>query len=83
MTKQGGSIKTWRRRWFFLEDGTLTYYKSPSKFDAGKAPLGVISLEHCRVLEAEGKTQRAGCIEIATPRRKFFMVPQDTDDTKV
>ncbi|KJE90748.1 myosin-X [Capsaspora owczarzaki ATCC 30864] len=27
MVKQGGRIKTWKRRWFILRDGTLAYFK--------------------------------------------------------
>jgi hypothetical protein len=29
-TKQGGQIKTWRKRWFVLKDQHLHYYKVPS-----------------------------------------------------
>lgn len=30
MTKQGGRIKTWKRRWFILSDNVLYYFKNPS-----------------------------------------------------
>lgn len=29
LTKQGGSIRTWKRRYFILKDRTLYYYKTP------------------------------------------------------
>lgn len=29
LTKLGGRIKNWKRRWFVLEDGKLYYYKGP------------------------------------------------------
>ena len=28
LTKLGGKLKTWRKRWFVLKNGTLTYWKS-------------------------------------------------------
>lgn len=30
LSKQGGSIKTWKKRWFILKDYVLFYYKSNS-----------------------------------------------------
>src|SRR5207237_159820 len=29
LTKLGGKFKTWRKRWFVLKNGSLTYWKSP------------------------------------------------------
>ena len=29
MTKQGGKIKTWKRRWFVLTGNVLYYLKAP------------------------------------------------------
>lgn len=28
LTKLGGKLKTWKKRYFVLKDGTLTYWKS-------------------------------------------------------
>src|SRR5687768_11188867 len=30
LIKQGGSIKTWKRRWFILKGSNLFYYKAPA-----------------------------------------------------
>lgn len=27
LTKEGGSFKSWKRRYFILKEGTLSYYK--------------------------------------------------------
>lgn len=36
MTKQGGSIKTWRKRWFELKtDGQIYYYIEPGGVSCG------------------------------------------------
>lgn len=32
LTKLGGKLKTWRKRWFVLKNGTLTYWKSSVSF---------------------------------------------------
>ena len=30
LTKQGGRMKNWRRRWFVIKDTQLLYFKDPS-----------------------------------------------------
>ena len=37
--KEGGSIKTWKKRWCVLEKGTLYYFKSPDVRDQTQCPL--------------------------------------------
>lgn len=44
LTKQGGRIKTWKRRWFILSDNCLFYFKAPGD----KEPCGIIPLESIR-----------------------------------
>ena len=40
LTKMGGKVKSWKRRWMILQSNhTLQYYKEP-----GKVPLGTINL---------------------------------------
>ena len=41
MTKQGGRVKTWKRRWFVLSNNVVYYFKQPED----KEPLGIIPLE--------------------------------------
>eukprot|EP00736_Rhodelphis_marinus_P009417 Rmarinus@m.24388 len=45
MTKQGGFIPTWRRRWFVLKDGVLFYFADPNAI----RPKGVVSLDGASV----------------------------------
>jgi hypothetical protein len=33
LTKLGGKIKSWRRRYFVLKNGTLSYWKSQVNFN--------------------------------------------------
>jgi hypothetical protein len=66
LTKLGGRLKTWRRRWFVLKDGVLTYYKSQSDVNKSK-PRGQISLDKsCRILTAGD----SGTFQIITGNNK-------------
>lgn len=42
LTKQGGRIKTWKKRWFVLAGSCLLYFKS----NMDKDPCGIIPLEN-------------------------------------
>lgn len=68
LTKLGGKFKTWRRRWFVLKNGTLSYYKTQN--DVGRKPQGQIVLDEvCRVNRAEG----AATFEISTGKRTYYL----------
>lgn len=73
LTKLGGKLKTWKRRWFVLANGTLRYYKAQS--DVGRKPRGQIALDEvCRVTRAHGATT----FEIATEKRSFYLTADCT-----
>lgn len=42
--KQGGRYKTWKRRWFILNDNCLYYFE----FTTDKEPRGIIPLENIK-----------------------------------
>lgn len=48
--KQGGRVKSWKRRWFILNDNCLYYFE----FTTDKEPRGIIPLENIRVREVPG-----------------------------
>lgn len=49
LAKLGGKLKTWRKRWFVLKNGVLTYWKSQN--DVNRKPQGQIILDEvCRYL---------------------------------
>ncbi|KAK2707600.1 hypothetical protein QYM36_015340, partial [Artemia franciscana] len=53
LTKLGGKLKSWRKRWFVLRNGVLNYWKS--QHDTNRKPQGQIKLdENCRILRADG-----------------------------
>ncbi|XP_018797064.1 PREDICTED: uncharacterized protein CG43867 isoform X4 [Bactrocera latifrons] len=68
LAKLGGKLKTWRKRWFVLKNGTLTYWKS--QHDVNRKPQGQIMLdEACRINRAEG----ASTFEIDTGKKVYYL----------
>lgn len=64
LTKQGGRVKNWKRRWFVLKDNRLYYYKRPNDVNA----QGFIPLTRCVVKAAEVKKN---CFKIFDPHQPF------------
>lgn len=60
LLKRGGRIKTWKRRWFVLNDNCLYYFKHPKD----KQPLGIIPLENLGVRTSSGKVGKPNPFEI-------------------
>ncbi|KAL6078433.1 Rho GTPase activating protein 24 [Balamuthia mandrillaris] len=56
LTKRGGRVKSWRRRWFVLRDSMLHYYRDEKKLEA----LGFIPVDQCfiRVLSTAEDFQK-------------------------
>ncbi|XP_044163612.1 pleckstrin homology domain-containing family H member 1-like isoform X1 [Acropora millepora] len=73
LTKLGGHVKNWKKRWFVLSGGNLYYYKSEN--ETNRKPLGQIPLDGtCRIARTDG----ALTFEVATPKRTFYL----TGDTE-
>ncbi|XP_068154934.1 uncharacterized protein CG43867 isoform X9 [Drosophila tropicalis] len=68
LAKLGGKLKTWRKRWFVLKNGSLNYWKS--QHDIQRKPQGQILLdEACRINRAEG----ASTFEIDTGKKVYYL----------
>ncbi|XP_063625085.1 uncharacterized protein CG43867 [Cydia splendana] len=68
LAKLGGKLKTWRKRWFVLKNGTLSYWKSQS--ETARKPQGQIGLgEACKISRNEG----AATFEIYTGSRTYYL----------
>mmetsp|Transcript_5120 Transcript_5120/g.7216 ORF Transcript_5120/g.7216 Transcript_5120/m.7216 type:complete len:938 (+) Transcript_5120:3-2816(+) len=61
LTKQGGNIKTWKKRWFILNHNCLYYFKTPSDVE----PVGIIPLENLQCIKTE--TKKKHCLMIFDP----------------
>jgi len=70
MTKQGGSVKTWKKRWFVLKGTQLFYFKNKKDTDL----TGVIELTRESFVKREDK-KRKFCFAVGTTKRVFFMFP--------
>jgi len=69
LTKQGGLVRNWKKRWFVLKNSKLFYYHG--KTDT--AFIGEIDLETAGIQNADKKTGKKLCIEITTHGRTFFI----------
>jgi len=78
LTKQGGSIKTWKRRYFVLKDRTLYYYKTPKDV----VITGKIDLEPSSLVKEEQGKKRPNLVSITTAKRIFFMYADNAMDVK-
>jgi len=68
MVKQGGRIKTWKKRWFVLDSSKLTYYRDMNEIN----PLGTISLQVCEGV-LEDATTKKNCFMVVTKARTYKM----------
>eukprot|EP01091_Cochliopodium_minus_P009002 TRINITY_DN2134_c2_g1_i2.p1 TRINITY_DN2134_c2_g1~~TRINITY_DN2134_c2_g1_i2.p1 ORF type:complete len:1422 (+),score=367.59 TRINITY_DN2134_c2_g1_i2:21-4286(+) len=66
LTKNGGSFKSWKRRWCILKDGFITYFKQQND----EQPLGAIPLEGCLSVTKE-KDKKDNLFVINTPYRVY------------
>jgi len=78
LTKQGGSIKTWKRRYFILKSKSLYYYKTPK--DA--VITGRIDLEPNSIVREETKKAKPGMFSVNTSKRVFYMYPDRPEEMR-
>lgn len=76
LTKQGGSIKTWKRRWFVLKGKKLYYFKTRNDLEA----TGVIELEQDSFVKDEKDKKKRFMFSVGTSRRVFFIVADNEKD---
>jgi len=82
LTKCGGSIKTWHRRWFVLKGDSLYYFKTQK--DAEQT--GVIKLEpttSCNSEPAESKPNKKKYVfSVGVPGRKYMIFAETEECMK-
>ncbi|CAG7817751.1 unnamed protein product, partial [Allacma fusca] len=69
LTKLGGKFKTWRKRWFVLKNGSLTYWKSLQDVNRRSAGREIVLDENCRIIKGDG----AATFEIATGKKTYYL----------
>ncbi|KAG9263884.1 cytohesin-4 isoform X1 [Astyanax mexicanus] len=65
LLKEGGRVKTWKRRWFILTDSCLYYFQ----YTTDKEPKGIIPLENLSVKEVDDPHKQF-CLELFNPQCK-------------
>ncbi|EFA08188.1 cytohesin-1 isoform X1 [Tribolium castaneum] len=72
--KQGGRYKSWKRRWFILNDNCLYYFE----YTTDKEPRGIIPLENISVRECTDR-QKQHCFELYASGGADFIKACKTD----
>ncbi|EFA78768.1 hypothetical protein PPL_08229 [Heterostelium album PN500] len=67
LTKEGGSIKTWRKRWCVLKNGSIYYSKN-----ANTCELGIIHLKNVSSV-VQSQRKKKNLFEVITPERTYYM----------
>jgi len=76
LTKEGGSYKSWKRRWCVLKTGNLIYSKSQKG-----EQLGTIPLVEATSIEVTNTKNKKCCFEIVTAKRTYYLCA-DSDAEK-
>jgi len=76
LTKQGGLVKSWKKRWFVLKNSKLFYYHG--KTDTTR--IGEIDLEAAGIQIGDKKAGKKLCIEIITHGRTFYIHADSQND---
>jgi hypothetical protein len=74
LVKQGGSIKTWKKRWCVVKDGALHYSKSQ-----GGTPLGTMELKGS-IVKVHADSKRKHCFEIGTEARIYLLIAESNKE---
>ncbi|XP_018014318.2 cytohesin-1 isoform X2 [Hyalella azteca] len=76
--KQGGRYKSWKRRWFILNDNCLYYFE----FTTDKEPRGIIPLENIEVREVHDRN-KPHCFELYATSTDFIKACKTDSEGKV
>eukprot|EP01115_Flamella_aegyptia_P012516 TRINITY_DN62681_c0_g1_i1.p1 TRINITY_DN62681_c0_g1~~TRINITY_DN62681_c0_g1_i1.p1 ORF type:complete len:461 (-),score=166.48 TRINITY_DN62681_c0_g1_i1:165-1547(-) len=77
LTKQGGTIKTWKKRYFILKDKTLFYYKTPKD----QVFTGRLELEATSLVKEEPQKKKT-MFSITTAKRIYYMYAERPEQMK-
>uniref|UniRef100_A0A3P8VYQ8 Pleckstrin homology domain containing A2 n=1 Tax=Cynoglossus semilaevis TaxID=244447 RepID=A0A3P8VYQ8_CYNSE len=78
--KQGNVRKSWKRRFFTLDDNAVSYYKSEDKEPLRAIPLRDIQRVHECLVKSGDLLLRDNLFEIITNSRTFYIQTDSPDD---
>jgi len=76
--KQGGRYKSWKRRWFILNDNCLYYFE----FTTDKEPRGIIPLENISIRDVSDRSKQY-CFELFCSGNEVIKACKTDSDGKV
>jgi len=76
--KQGGRYKSWKRRWFILNDNCLYYFE----FTTDKEPRGIIPLENIKVRDVSDRNKQH-CFELFCSGKEVIKACKTDSEGKV
>jgi len=74
----GGRYKSWKRRWFILNDNCLYYFE----YTTDKEPRGIIPLENIRIRDANERN-KPHCFELYAMGTDFIKACKTDSEGKV
>lgn len=81
LTKQGGSIKTWKKRYFVLKNNDLYYQKDPQDPQPkGKITLSGFMIRILDAKEAKEEADRKYVIKVIQPQRNYLLAADTQQD---
>jgi len=72
LVKEGGNIKTWKKRWCVLKGDSFFYCKKQNGTE-----LGIVDLANVNQVCLSSRKNKKHCFEIWTPDRTYFMCASD------
>jgi len=75
LVKEGGSIKTWKKRYFVLKNAEFAYFKGK-----GEEQLGCIALSTASGIRISDRKRKPNCFEIITPNRVYAFSCESEDE---
>ncbi|KAI9226931.1 MAG: hypothetical protein DHS80DRAFT_18005 [Piptocephalis tieghemiana] len=76
LRKQCDRNTTWRKRWFVLRPGTLTYYKNQKEYELHRM-IPISKLVDVIPLPQPSSGKRKWCFKVITPERSFIVSADD------
>eukprot|EP01130_Rhizamoeba_saxonica_P011671 TRINITY_DN4855_c0_g4_i1.p1 TRINITY_DN4855_c0_g4~~TRINITY_DN4855_c0_g4_i1.p1 ORF type:complete len:789 (+),score=172.47 TRINITY_DN4855_c0_g4_i1:21-2387(+) len=76
LIKQGGFVRSWKKRWCEVEDDKLYYYSSESS----SSPKGCIYLSDCVVQRTDLRPNCFGIFHLKNQNRTFYMATESEEE---
>lgn len=77
LVKEGGSIKSWKKRWCVLKNGAIHYSKSQSSGDLGRIEI----LKNTVIRPTDARPKKKFCFEIGnTTGRTYYMCAESQNE---